>query len=267
MDKLVSKNKNTILKKILLKYGKPKNIILNYYFQLWLYKSQKCLQIEYSKIIQEFVRRKLKERNIINKWKKLYELLKNKLNIEIKLYILEQIKYYLKIKLLIQALKGNNKGNIFDKYFMKDFIKKLKEINEKNKLRNKLLNKFFNRKDNKERNNLIKNAFNKWRKAISDSKIEKLKGKLLVKIYDKYKDNKNKETLKKYLLRWENNTIFIDKITTIISEETTSIYSTKNKKDKIKIILKSIIRNINRKNNDNILRKYFNTWNKKKRFN
>ena len=262
MDKLVSKNKNTILKKILLKYGKPKNIILNYYFQLWLYKSQKCLQIEYSKIIQEFVRRKLKERNIINKWKKLYELLKNKLNIEIKLYILEQIKYYLKIKLLIQALKGNNKGNIFDKYFMKDFIKKLKEINEKNKLRNKLLNKFFNRKDNKERNNLIKNAFNKWRKAISDSKIEKLKGKLLLKIYDKYKDNKNKETLKKYLLRWENNTIFIDKITTIISEETTSIYSTKNKKDKIKIILKSIIRNINRKNNDNILRKYFNTWNK-----
>jgi len=145
---------------------------------------------------------------------------------------------------------------------MKDFIKKLKEINEKNKLRNKLLNKFFNRKDNKERNNLIKNSFNKWRKAISDSKIEKLKGKLLLKIYDKYKDNKNKETLKKYLLRWENNTIFIDKITTIVSEETTSIYSTKNKKDKIKIILKSIIRNINRKNNDNILRKYFNTWNK-----
>ena len=133
MDKLVSKNKNTILKKILLKYGKPKNIILNYYFQLWLYKSQKYLQIEYSKIIQEFVRRKLKERNIINKWKKLYELLKNKLNIEIKLYILEQIKYYLKIKRLIQALKGNNKGNIFDKYFMEDFIKKLNEINEKNK--------------------------------------------------------------------------------------------------------------------------------------
>ena len=70
---------------------------------------------------------------------------------------------------------------------------------------------------------------------------------MLLKIYDKYKDNKNKESLKKYLSIWKNNTIFIDKITTIVSEETSTIYITKNKKDKIKIILKSIIRNINRK--------------------
>ena len=238
IDKLRTKNKNTILKKILIKYGKPKIIILNYYFQQWLYKSQKCIQIEYSKIIQEFIRRRFKERNIINKWKKLYELLKNKMNIEIKMYILDQVKYYLKIKQLIQALKGKNKGYIYDNYFMKDFMKKLKEINENNNLRNHLLKKFLNRKENKKRNDLIKNALYKWRKAISDSKIEKLKGKLLLKIYDKYKDNKNKESLKKYLSRWKNNTIFIDKITTIISEETSTIYVTKNKRDKIKIILK-----------------------------
>ena len=262
IDKLRTKNKNTILKKILIKYGKPKIIILNYYFQQWLYKSQKCIQIEYSKIIQEFIRRRFKERNIINKWKKLYELLKNKMNIEIKMYILDQVKYYLKIKQLIQALKGKNKGYIYDNYFMKDFMKKLKEINENNNLRNHLLKKFLNRKENKKRNDLIKNALYKWRKAISDSKIEKLKGKLLLKIYDKYKDNKNKESLKKYLSRWKNNTIFIDKITTIISEETSTIYITKNKRDKIKIILKSIIRNINRKKNNNNLRKYFNAWKK-----
>ena len=262
MNKIKTKNKNLILKKILTKYGKPKNIILNYYFSRWLYMSQKIVQIEYSKIIQEFARRKLKQKNIINKWRKLYELLKNKIKIENSKYMLEKIKSYMKIKKLMKILRGKNRGFLFDKYFLKEFITKLKIINEKSYLRNQLLNKILNRNDNKMKNILIKNAINKWKKKIADSKIENLKGKLLFQIYDKYKNNKIKDTLKKYLSRWENNTIFIDKITTIISEETTAIYSIKNKKDKIMIILKSLIRNLNRKNNDNILRKYFNIWKK-----
>ena len=60
-------------------------------------------------------------------------------------------------------------------------------------------------------------------------------------VYDKYNVNKIKDVLKKYLTIWENNTIFIDKITTIVSEETTTIYANKNKYDKIIILLKSII--------------------------
>ena len=262
IDKIKFNNKNIILKNILRKYGKPKYIILNYYFNLWIYKSQKLTQIQYSKIIQEFTRRKLKEKNIINRWRKLYGLLKDKMNIENRLYILDSVKYYKKITKLIRTLKGKNEGNIFDKYFKKDFIQKLSKINEKNNIRNQILNRISYKNDSKNGNHLIKNAFNKWRKIISDSKIENLKGKLLLKIYDKYKNNKIKESLKKYLTKWENNTIFIDKITTIISEETTTIYNIKNKKDKIIILLKSIIRNINRKNNDIKLRRYFNSWKK-----
>ena len=262
IDELQSRNKRLTLKKIISKYGKPKKIILNYYFSLWSYKSQKISQIQYSRIIQEFTRQKLKERNIINKWIKLYYLLKNKLNLENKLYLLEEVIYYKKILKLIKSLKGNNRGNIYDKYFLKDFIKRMKNINENNYKRNQIMNRILNRAYNKTKNNLIKDAINKWRKKISDSKIENLKGKLLLKIYDKFKNNKIKEALKKYLSKWENNTIFIDKITTIISEETTTIYNTKNKKDKIIIILKSIIRNLNRKNNEIYLRKYFNIWKK-----
>ena len=260
LDNLKTKIKKEVLKKILIKYGKPKNIILNYYFSRWLYISKKILQIQYSKIIQEFARLKLKDRNIIHKWKNLYNLLKNRISTENKLDILECVKYYIKINRLIRALRGNKGGNIYDKHFMNDFIKKLKKINEKSNLREKILNKIINKNDNKTKNNNIKKALNKWRRVISDSKIENLKGKLLLKIYDKYKSNKFKEAIKKYLKRWENNTIFIDKIATIVNEETTTIYSIKNKKDKIKILLKSIIRNLNRKNNDIIYRKYLNKW-------
>ena len=251
-----------ILKNILSKYGKPKNIILNYYFKRWLYSSKKIAQIEFSIIIQEFTRRRLKERNIIQKWKKLYYLLKRKISNENRCDIISIMNYYIKIKKLIDALKGNNKGNIYDKYFASYFIKKLKNINEKDNLRKQIINRILNKNNNKLRNNLIKTNFNKWRKKISDSKIENLKGKLLLKIYDKYKLNKNKAQIKKYLTKWENNTIFIDKITTIISEETTTIYKNKNKKDKRKILLRSIIRNLYRKNNDNDLRKCFNIWKK-----
>ena len=251
-----------ILKNILTKYGKPKKIILNYYFNRWLYSSKKIAQIEFSIIIQEFTRRRLKERNIIRKWKKLFYLLKRKISNENRCDIISIMNYYIKIKKLIDSLKGNNKGSIYDKYFANYFIKKLKSINEKNNLRKQILNKIINKNNNKLRNNILKNTINKWRKIISYSKIENLKGKLLLKIYDKYKLNKNKAQIKKYLTRWENNTIFIDKITTIISEETTTIYKNKNKKDKRKILLKSIIRNLYRKNNDNDLRKCFNTWKK-----
>ena len=262
IGKLKSIKKNIVLKNIVRKYGKPKNIIINYYFSRWSYVTRKLLQIEYSIVIQDFIRRRLKDRNILQRWKKIYYLLKKKIMNEDNMYIIEEIKYYIKIKRLIKALKGNNKENIYDKYFLKESIKKLKDIKDKSNLKNQILNRIINKNDNKVRNNIIKNALNKWRKIISNSKIEILKGKLLLKMYDKYKINKNKDAIKKYFSKWENNTIFIDKITTIISEEATSIYSIKNKKDKMKIILKSLIRNINRKNNGNILRRYLNNWKK-----
>ena len=202
--------------------------------------------IKIIKIIIDNNTKKILSRRL-NQWHNKVKILKGKKNTFLKSKntydFIEHIKKYIKIK------------------YLSDFLDKLKQLRKENLINNSLL-KIITRNETKYEKNQLKDALDKWKKNISASKIENLKGKLLLKIYDKYKDNKNKETLKKYLLRWENNTIFIDKITTIVSEETTSIYSTKNKKDKIKIILKSIIRNINRKNNDNILRKYFNTWNK-----
>ena len=114
--------------------------------------------------------------------------------------------------------------------------------------------------NNKKNQILLKNAFNKWRNKVADYEIGILKGKLLLKIYDKYKVNKIKDLIKKKLYRWENNTIFIDKITNIVNKENITIFSRRNDINKIMITLKSVIRTINRKNNDIILRRYFNRW-------
>ena len=46
-----------------------------------------------------------------------------------------------------------------------------------------------------------------------------LKGKLLLKIYDKFKVIKIKDILKKTVTKWKNNTIFLDKIKNKVNEE------------------------------------------------
>jgi hypothetical protein len=78
-------------------------------------------------------------------------------------------------------------------------------------------------------------------------------------MYDKYRVIKKKEIIKKKLYKWENNTIFMDKIKNKINDENIDNLTKRNNNNKI-IILKSIIRNNHRKNTDIILRKFFNIW-------
>ena len=60
IDKLKQNKKTIILSNILKKYGKPKSIIIDYYFQRWKYINKKMTQIENDIIIQQFIRKKLK---------------------------------------------------------------------------------------------------------------------------------------------------------------------------------------------------------------
>ena len=254
LENMIDNQKETTLKKILIKYGKliSKDKIRHYYFNRWAYITKRLKQIEFANCIQKFCQIHLKNKLIIDKWKKLYALLKNKnRNNNIKI-ILKLIKKYLSVKKLITALKKRNKDKIL-------FINKLSLI-QKKESPNPVMRKIVVRENNKNKKLLLKNALNIWRNKVADYEIGRLKGKLLLKIYDKYKDNKIKEVIKKKLNKWENNTIFIDKIKNRINEENVNIYTITNNKNKIIILLKSLIRNINRKNNDITLRKYFNKW-------
>ena len=248
----------------------------------------------YSKIIIIYLKKliKLKEKNIQNIIKKYFEKWKNKtfkkMNNDlkskmflkiIKLIIDNNTKKLLSKKLyqwmkIVNILNGHDNAFLKSKITYEFFVKIKKFINKKysyfffNRLKllkkqnhiNQLLKKIINNQENK-RKFILLNYINKWKRKISEYKIGQLKGKLLLKIYDNYKVNKIKEIIRNKLLKWENNTIFI-KITNKINKENIYSFTLKNNKDKSMILLKSIIRNLNRKSNDILLRKYFNKWKK-----
>ena len=266
-EKLKNNRKDNILKNLFAKYSKLRRNkdILDSYLSRWRYISKRLEQEENAKIIQKFCEINIRNREAIKKWKKLYLLLRDisrKNNIK---DALNQLKKYLSIIKLIKALKGNNKDNIFDKKHMRYFFGRLNDL--LNNLNNKdylylILKKIILKNHNNNRHNLLKRAIAKWKNEVADYEIGRLKGKLLQKLYDKYKTSKIKEIIKKVISKWENNTIFLDKIKDKIDRENKDKFSKLNQKDKTIIIIRSIIRNINRKNNEKLLRKYFNKWRK-----
>ena len=257
-NKLKDNKKSQVLKDILIKYGKPKEKILDYYFKRWQYINKKLNQIENANIIQNFCLIRLKNRIAINKWKKLYNLLKNKEQANHIKDISKIIKKYTYLKKLVEILEDNKKRA--SKEFIIYFLTRL-NLTSKKFLPNKM-KKIIIRKDKIKKELLLKNAMNVWRNKVADFEIGRLKGKLLLKIYDKYKTNKIKDILNKIVHKWENNTIFIDKIKNKINKDNIDKFTKKYNQDKRIIIFKSTVRNINRKNNDIILRKYLNIWKK-----
>ena len=226
-------------------------------------------------------------KSYLDKWKnntilKKTDDLKSKLFIKIIKIIIENNKKKILSKKLYQWQKIvhilNGTENIFlkskntyefmehikkfiSKKYVPFFTSRLKEI-KKEISSIYYFKKIIHKQNNKNNQLLLKNAINKWKNKVSGYEIGKLKGKLLLKIYDKYKSTKTKDILKKFLSKWENNTIFLDKIKNKINKENIDTFNKETNKEKIIIILKSIIRNLNRKNNNMKLRKYFNKWRK-----
>ena len=265
LNKLNDNRKGIILKKLILNYAKlkRKDSWKEYFFRRWLYITKSLKQIENANIIQKFCLLKLKNKMNVNRWKKLVSLLKNKNKINDAKSIINYLKQYMSIVKLTKALKGKNKNNIYDKKHMAFFFDKLKDLlNDLRKKNNsyQFFKRIINKQNKKENNILLKNAINKWKNKITDYEIIRLKGQLLSKMYDKYKNGKIKDILKKTLSKWKNNTIFLDQIKNKVNQENLNEFNIKNNKEKIIIIIKSIIRNINRKNNNTKLHKYFNDW-------
>ena len=151
-DRLKENKKNKLLLKLLNKYGRPTDDIINYYLKRWAYINKLLTQINNSNIIQEFCRNKLRKKINDMRWKKLYELLKNKNRKNNIKDILYKIKYYKGINNLFNTLnknKDNNNKNIFDKLRTTKNRKKINitlietiEIIDRNKYNN-LLRKYL----------------------------------------------------------------------------------------------------------------------------
>ena len=277
-------NKHIEALKILEKFMRRKTY--KYVYECFMKKIKKELIIKnLIKII------KIKEKTIqyinkkyINKWinnsfiKKKNDLI-SKMFIKIIKIIIENrqkkilSKKFYQWRRIVNTLKG--KDNMFlkskvtydftehikkfiNKKYATFFINRLNNINKKISIDFTLKKNIIKQNDRKN-NILLKKSFNKWKNKVADFEIGRLKGKLLLKMYDKYRVIKKKEIIKKKLYKWENNTIFMDKIKNKINDENIDNLTKRNNNNKI-IILKSIIRNNHRKNTDIILRKFFNIW-------
>ena len=266
-DKLKNNNKEKILTNLFNKYAKlrPNNKdILDSYFTKWRYFTKKLTQINNANIIQKFCEIKLRKLAVIKKWKKLYSLLKDKVLKNNLKNDLNKLKKYIGVIRLLKKLKGNNRNNIYDKKHMAYFFNRLNDL--LNDLNNQnyaylFLKRVIKKQNDKKRKNNLKTYLNIWKNIVADYEITKLKGKLLLKLYDKYKNAKIREILKKVLSKWDK-TLFLDKIKNKINKENIDKYTKINKMNKTTIITRSVLRNINRKNNDIILRKFINRWKK-----
>ena len=159
-----------------------------------------------------------------------------------------------------------------------DTLKKVKDIiNFNDYLRNVTVNKYgktFLDKLNKTRNPLLKTkyikkivkrkiidsksalrrAFYKWKNNVDvDKALQILKTKLIFTLYDKNKNINQNNVLQKWFNKWKNLTI-VEKI-----KDNINILKHIQNETKI-IMIKTVIRNINRNKQKYILKKYFNKW-------
>ena len=134
----------------------------------------------------------------------------------------------------------------------KEFLDKLDKTRNP-RLMSKALKKMIRKKSLMDKNNLRK-GLNNWKNKIDlEKRLNKLKTKLLYKIYDKNKNNNQSNLLLKYFNRWRN----INNIENIKEE----IYNLKNSENAIKnLLLKTILRNRDYNNRIYLLKTYLNKW-------
>ena len=114
LTKLRENKRETIIQKIIIKHGKPRIDMINYYFKRWKFLNKRSELIENANIIQNFCKMKLKNRLVKKRWKKLYSLLKeNNTKNDIK-YIVKIIKYYKGLEQINSSLKSHTKEEIFN---------------------------------------------------------------------------------------------------------------------------------------------------------
>ena len=112
----------------------------------------------------------------------------------------------------------------------------------------------------KERDNkdLLRKYFDKWRKNINKENIKILKSKIMYKIFDKNTFGKDKELLNKYFQIWKNKT-FKDNLKKYKSD-LKKINS--KQEDTKRIFVKSIVKGLDKRTKQDLLREYFNRWKK-----
>ena len=137
-----------------------------------------------------------------------------------------------------------------------EFFDKLDKYRNPERFNNRLLRLYKQREKNDK--DLLRKAFNKWKDAVNKKNLKLLKSKLLYKIYEKNNSNLDKDLLNKYFQRWKNKT-FKDNL----RKYKNSLDQLNSKQNFAKnLFVKSIVTNIDKRTNNDLLREYFNKWKK-----
>ena len=137
-----------------------------------------------------------------------------------------------------------------------EFLDRLDKVRHPNYIKKKLL-KLYKKADQGNKDKLRK-AFDKWKNIVQKEKVKMLKSKLIYKIYDKNTSGQDKDLLNKYFQKWKNLT-FKDNLRKYKDDldKMNSIH-----KDTKSLFVKSIVNNIDKRTNKDLLREYFNKWKK-----
>ena len=114
LTKLRENKREAIIQKAIVKHGKPRTDMINYYFKRWKFMSKRAELIENANIIQNFCKLKLTNRLVKKRWRKLYMLLKEKNTKSDIKYIVKIIKYYKGLKQINSSLKSHTQEDIFN---------------------------------------------------------------------------------------------------------------------------------------------------------
>ena len=257
-DKLSVLRKTHLLKKILKTKVRIKKYILRKYFDRWANKTfdkyrKETTQKTFVKMVKlisdNYIKRLLRKK--LYQWRNNAYALKNEEEKE--LLKDQQPNIYNTLKIIKDIISFNDYlRNITVNKYGRNFLSKL------DKTRNPLLKKKYLRKFVKikiiREKGLLRRAFNKWKNIVDvENTIKKLRTKLTYLIYDKNKNINNNNLLQKYFNRWRN----INTVEKIKSD----INILKNTQKETKVVsIKTIIRNKNRNQQKDILKKYLNKW-------
>ena len=143
---------------------------------------------------------------------------------------------------------------VFIRKFGDDFLNRLDKARNPKYVKKKLLRLYkLNDKDNKK---LLRKAFDKWRNIINKESVKMLKSKLIYKIYDKNISGQDRELLNKYFQKWKNIT-FKDNLRKY-KKDLDRMNSMHN--DTKILYVKSVVNNLDKRTNKDLLREYFNKW-------
>ena len=174
-----------LLRSILSNYDDFKNNLIRYNLYRWQYKAKYLTQLENARIISEFCKPIIRNSEVIKKWKKLADGLRNKNRGNEIDDILNKLRKLLGLKLLKKPIIDNARKAVLKTLRKNRYMKLFKD-----KIR-----PYFDRNDEYWKNDLLREYFDRWRNNVNKLKNKDKALKEVMDLLDKLRKKNAANTL------------------------------------------------------------------------